>query len=216
MKKIYILKTAPYSYKIDGLSLYDSFSLVGEKKLDPSIKIEKFEIFKKNISEYIDTSQIIFCSNLKRSIQSAQMFKKKIIILGILREIDFSMIQIMDAHNFKEDPKSIMTARRNFVNGLINNQLTESFIDVIRRIEKLLLYLQTRDEMEIIIFSHGFFMKILEAFLRNKELKNKPKILSKYFDGSRETFNFGEGFLIIEKNKTFSFINYVHNKYEYE
>ena len=86
-------------------------------------------------------------------------------------------------------------------------------MEVILRIEKILMLSKSGEE-NILFISHGFFLKVIEAYIRDKSIKENPINLLKYFDGSHETFKFCEGFVVIYEREEFVFRTYIRNKSE--
>jgi len=207
MKIIYFLRTAQYPYQIKGEDLYDSFDAVATRKLDLGIQKTKDQLFAKTFEDI----EQIYCSPTKRSIQTAFLIGNPQ-VREELREVFYSMKNFISKNKFFEDGEPNVTkARKAFVSALIANELRESYTSVIRRIEQFLKQLQTTQGNSL-VFSHGFFLKILEAYIRDTSIKSQPKKLLKYFSGETETFHFLEGFTVKEHNGKYIFESYIRKE----
>lgn len=214
MKKIFVIRSAPYDYLIKGKTLYESFDLVAQGKFSPKINNEIGRkllglIFKQENKNDI----FVICSRRKRSIETAQIITKKIRATNLLIEVDYKMGEFISETSFygTHDKPDVDKARRSFVNALIHDKLQEKYNSVMSRIEKIVKVVSSADEKYIVLISHGFFMKIIEAYIRDPKIKNNPKKLLKYFSGRHETFHFCEGFVVGEQKGDFKFKKYIRN-----
>lgn len=206
MKKIYFLRTAPYNYQLKGMDLYDSFNAVATRTRDVSINKEAINFV---LPRVIKEAQKIFSSPAKRSVQTARLFGKPSVFKE-LYEVNYSMHEFIEKEDFfKEGKPNVTKARKAFVRALIKNELKETYASVMRRIEELLFILLPQEQAGCIVISHGFFLKILEAYTLDSSIKKYPNKLLKYFSGDTETFHFGEGFLVDSTNNQYTFNKYI-------
>lgn len=203
MHKIYFLRTAPYAYLLKGADLYDSFDLVATRKKDVGVLHQQIILPKnlKNIS-------CVFSSPTKRSKQTAA-FVGKSKILESLYEVEYSMHEFITKEDFFAGGQPNVTkARKAFVSSLITNKLQESYSSVIQRVETTLAVL-SHVEGDAVVFTHGFFLKIIEAYIHDKSINTNFQKLLHYFSGDTETFHFLEGFTVISHSGQFTFKDYV-------
>ncbi len=213
-KQISIIRTAPYDYHLKGMSLYQSFNAVAKREIEVSIKRSAGSYFKNNLPKSIYKSDRVYCSPRKRSVQTAQFITDSPQILDELIEVKFKMEDFISEVKFYDEKgtPNVQKARKSFVKALVNSNLEESYESVMIRIESLLTEISQNKAKKISVFSHGFFMKIIEAYIKDKNIKNNPQKLLKYFDGSAETFKFCEGFVLDFENGEFKFNSYIRNK----
>lgn len=209
-KQIFIIRTAPYDYQLKGMNLYQSFNAVAKREVEVSIK-PTAAYFKSNLSLETLESDSIYCSPRKRSILTAHFVTKKPKVMNELIEVRFKMEDFIPEKDFydKQGNPKVKKARKYFVNALINSNLEESYKEVMQRIESLLKTISQDKSEKVVIFSHGFFMKIIEAYIKDRSIDNYPKNLLKYFDGSSETFKFCEGFILELSDGEFKFNAYI-------
>ncbi len=210
-KRVYFLRSASYDYKIDGKNLYQSFDLVARRIIDPPLDMTHGPHVPKQLHQLNVTA---FCSPSKRSAQTATLVTTKVSVLSDLLEVKYKMANFISEKDFydQQGRPQVRKAREAFVQALIQNQLEESYQLVIQRIESMLKTISKENSSNIIVFSHGFLLKIIEAYAKDKSIKTHPPHLIKYFDGSVETFKFCEGFLLRVKNRKFIFDSYIRNE----
>ena len=213
MKKAFFIRSAPYDYLVEGLDLFDSFEAVIQKKYNPPLLETGKKTLKENVPNEVFNTKIVYSSSEKRCIDTGKLITKNVITLPLLSEIEYSMYDFIDKENFyKEGKPDVNKARKAFVNGLINNKLQEKYIHVINRIEELMKFILNNDKDNAVYISHGFFLKVIEAYIRDKSIKDNTKRLLEYFDGSHETFKFCEGYQVEIGNNTIKFSTYIKQK----
>jgi broad specificity phosphatase PhoE len=211
-KQIYFLRSAPYDYAIPGVNLYQSFNLVARKVLSPPIQENKIDNISRRLLYTLKDTQVVFSSAQKRSIDTAKLIGKNVKVLDVLKEVEYFMEDFITEEEFYENGvANVQKARTAFVHGFIENKLQEKYVDVISRIEILLSILYNVPEDKVVLFSHGFYLKIIEAYIKEPEIKDNPNNLLSYFDGKSETFKFCEGFIITQENDTVTFDRYLKN-----
>lgn len=215
-KQIFIIRTAPYNYQIKGMNLYQSFDVVAKREKDVVIKSKADDFLGKNVPEEIRNIDSVYCSPRKRSIQTANLISTNRTVLNELMEIKFKMENFISEREFfvNKGKPNVKKARKAFVKALIKNELEESYIKVFKRVEALLQVISQDDANKILVFSHGFFMKVVESYIKDKRIKSNPKRLLKYFNGDLETFKFCEGFVLEFTGKGYKFHSYIRNKLE--
>lgn len=201
---IYVIRTAPYTYQLPQLDLYESFDLIALHKADPLL-LPFDRKTKKKLQNIISVSADVWCAPDTRSIQTAKYMEAKPMVHNQLAEIGYSMSEIISRTAFYDNqgkPK-VDSARRSFFSQLVSNRLTESYTQVIKRIEELMDIIQ-RNNTNLVCISHSFFMKVLETYIRDKKIKNDPHLLLSYYDGSTKAYDFLSGFIIRKENNKFS------------
>lgn len=214
MTKIFVLRSAPYDYLIKGKTLYESFDLVAQGKFSPKVNNEVGkQLLAPTFKQRSPNDIFVICSRRKRSIETAQIITKKIRATNLLVEVDYKMGDFISQTSFygTRSKPNVDKARRSFVNALVQDRLQEKYNSVLNRIEKIFEVISSTDKKYIVLISHGFFMKIIEAYIKDPEIKYNPKKLLKYFSGRTETFHFCEGFVLVEEKGVFKFKKYIRN-----
>lgn len=216
-KTIYFIRTAPYDYQERSKTLYESFDLVATRIKDPSLNTHAKDHFLKNIDSRYFLSADIYCSPTLRSQQTAAFVGKEYATLPELYEINYSMSDFINESEFFSNGSNpnVTKARKAFVNALLEGKTQEKFKSVIKRIKVLLQIIQTKESQKVVVFTHGFFMKVIEAYIRNAEIEKNYLLLLDYFSGDSETFKFCEGFKVVEEKTNLLVKDYIRNIYEY-
>lgn len=207
---IYFLRSAPYDYKIQKKSLYESFNEVAKRVVSPKLTNGARKTFFATVPDDVLLCREIFSSPNTRSVETARLISKHPKILSSLVEIGYSMEDFISENEFLVDNKPDVTrARQGFVNAFIQNKTKEKYLHVIKRIENVLSTCCLSGENKIAVISHGFYLKVIEAYIRDKSIKHYPNRLLNYFDGKKETFKFCEGFIIEIKKEKLIFVSYI-------
>lgn len=196
MKTIFFLRSAKYDYTIPGLDLYDSFNAVIKKEVIPEI-IESKDDYLSRLSKRIRSIPTVFSSPDQRCQKTAAFITKKYRELHFLAEIEYVMEDFITKEAFFSGGKpQVDLARKLFVQALIQNQLRESYTSVLSRIQELQLFLVMSRRSEVVCISHGFLLKVIEAYFRDPRIVVDPRLLLQYFDGTEQTYAFGKGFRV--------------------
>jgi broad specificity phosphatase PhoE len=146
-----------------------------------------------------------------RSQQTAQLISQNHETTPLLTEIKYSMSDLLPKEKFyKNGTPDVDNARKTFVNNLISDKL-EPYYSVTNRVKDLLVFLDSLPDIEIVCVTHGFYLKVIEAYIRDQDIIKNPNKLLQYFDGKTETFKFFEGFEVSQKYKIFIFESYIRN-----
>jgi hypothetical protein len=188
MKRITIRKTFRYDPTVNGkYSKYDGYYLIGKQEVDPEIvaapQLKKF-----------NETQVVFCSKLKRGIETALKISKdkNVIVLPELNEVRFDLGTLVNINEY--DKYGSYLVRKRFINAFIENNLLETREDIEIRIEKLFKLLKNFPDGNYLMISHSFIMKILQIYIKDRNLFKKPEMIRKYFDVNNRTYEFGTGF----------------------
>lgn len=191
MKNIFVRKIFKYDPTVNGkYSRYDGYRLMGLRKLDPEIIRLKRTISGIQVEK-------IYCSGLRRGKETAKLLKKhfgveKVNILPKLNEIVFDLEDLLTKDEYQQYGSDLM--RKRFIESFAKDCLVEKRKQIKRRMDELIIAVGIQKEENILLVSHSFFMKILQVYLKDGELFDKPKKLEKFFNMNQKTFEFGEGF----------------------
>ena len=112
--------------------------------------------------------QICFCSSLKRAVETAhQIYKKEIIITDLLREVSLSPFTDREI----KLPWFVWHVGARIAWARNSKSQEETRIETYKRIEKLYSQILAAGKENILIVSHGFFMKCFSRFLTEKNFK---------------------------------------------
>lgn len=185
--KIYFRKTFKYDPYHSGLDKYESYEAVTRQLYSP-------DIVNFDSKEHFDLHT--YCSSLKRCVETARIISsKKVIKLDELREIKFSLHNLVNKEEFEKYGSSLV--RKRFLQSFINDSLLERRGDIQERVEKSVKLL-SMDRSDKLVVSHSFVMKIFEAILLRKlNIFQNPGLISQVIYPDKKTYGFGEGFEVI-------------------
>lgn len=183
--------------------------------LDPDI--DKYTTSKliehRNLSLPLEKINVIFTAPSVRSKSTASMiqefifnkFQKKVevITLPYLAEVQFNIEKIHPAVKDKEAQIDIHALNQDVFKAMILGLESESLKQCYWKIEILMNILQNyKDRKNILVITHGYFMRALELFIKNKSYDMVT------FDDLNNAMraNYLQGF---ETDFDFSFINYL-------
>ena len=194
----YFLRGAPYDYNVAGLNLYQSFDALAKGYADPPILEEK-ESYRSKLEKKVGFQRhALICAPDKRSFQTAQLIcpmpKKR----EALSEIRYSMYNFISETEFfgtvtKPDVKK---ARERFVDALVADRLDEPYDKIMARVKRTLAEAKGEGHESVIAISHGFFMKVLECYVRDNLIDVHPERLRIQFEGKSIAYDFLCGFRI--------------------
>lgn len=191
MKKC--IRTAPYSYLIEGLDIYDGFDMIARGKHQPHIKpLNRAGL--NTLYALRSRKPKVFTAMDIRSIETAHLISQNVIKTNLLNDITYEMSQILSKDDFMKlrENGQIDVARQRFMKAMVSDEITESFSDIVSRVESVLKLVQA--EQNFVLVSHSFFMKVLEAWLAGYDLKKSPESFLDFYDGSSEAYEFLSGF----------------------
>lgn len=211
MQIIKVIRSLPYSYQVQGLDLYDSFDVVATRKIDPKI-LQPTECQVECLRNAADSAEVVYASDTRRAHGTASFLRKQVITTKLLREVKYSMDDFLDKNSFYEMECNVAYARKKFFRGYADNRLRETHAQVVQRIEQLFAILEQDNIENIVLVSHGFFIKLIEAYVRLPDFRTDPKKLFTMYDGDRPTYGFAGGIClnrnhgIIQFNQTLEVI----------
>jgi len=194
MRKVFVRKVLEYDPTFSGkYSKYDGYTLIGLQKLDPGILKEKALSIPPRISSPV------YFSSLRRAYETALNISriKRVGFLPLkeLNEIKFDLRKLVEKREYDKYGSNLV--RERFIEAFIEDKLMEKRISIRRRIENILVRVGRLPDGNYVLISHSFFMKVLEIFLKDGSLFSNPKILRRYFNPTRKTFDYGKGFEFI-------------------
>ena len=187
--KIYFRKTFKYNPCHSGLSKYESYEAVTRQQYSPGITNfdsgERFDLR-------------TFCSSLTRGQQTAERISTvQIVKLDQLREIEFSLHNLVSKEEFESNGSSLV--RERFIKSFVDDTLLEKRAEIKKRIDEVIEIL-LKDKNDKLVISHSFTMKMFEAyFKRALDIFENPILISEVIFPDTETYGFGGGF-VVEKS----------------
>ncbi len=172
MKTIYFIRHGILEGKYQNYSKLNSqeFKSLLLKEIEPNIDEKETEKVLHQLS-FIRKCRKIFCSTQKRSIQTAQIISK------LCNNIQFTQIDLMNEVEFDESILSQEEAEKglDFIRMIIlsrwfEGKNKETFQDSIERFNKFLKIAKETKEEEIVVVTHGWFMRIIQLSAKGKEL----------------------------------------------
>jgi hypothetical protein len=182
MKKIIVRKTLKYDPTLGGTySKYDGYCLITGRIADPGIVVGQKLICENNVKK-------IFCAPDTRSRESV----KNGVVVAELREVKFDLKKLVSEGEYEKFGSELVRLR--FLEMFVKDELVENRKEIKQRIDSLINQIMKLSDGKYLVVSHSFFMKILEAYLQEKDVFEKPEKLSGYLNPQQRTYNFGEGF----------------------
>lgn len=192
MTKIIVRKIFRYDPSFEEtMSRYQGYCLIAKNEVDPPIVKEAVDI------NFHKVALPIFHSPAKRGLETAQKISQilgtgRLVALNGLKEVCFSLEEMMSEKEFGQAGSNLV--RQIFCDFFIADRLLETRLSIKKRLDKLLDYFRKLPEGEYLVISHSFLMKLLQIYLKENSLFDKPELIIKYFDCQNKTFQFGEGF----------------------
>lgn len=208
MKNIMIIRSLPYTYRINGLDLYDSFDAVARREVDPHISPPTTESLAR-LKSVTEKSDLVYISDTCRSRETASFLSKSFTITPLLNEIQYSMHDFIEKDVFVTMSENVTYARKSFFRAYINNKLREEHKAIISRIDQIFEMIDREDAENVLLISHGFFIKLVEAYVRLPGFRFDPRQLLSLYDGSVPTYPFSGGIQIHKNDNVINFISQV-------
>lgn len=191
MTHIYFRKILKYDPTINGkYSKYVGYSKITSQEIDPGIEFPIEHSL--NIPPSLEPT--VFSSKLLRSVQTVNQYfnEKEIIYLKELNEIQFELTSLLSKKEYEEEGSNLV--RQRFIEAFIEDNLVEKRRETQARMDQLIKNFSSLKSGNYLVVSHSFFMKLLDIYLKNRNLFQQPTIIRKHFDFREKTFEFGEGF----------------------
>ncbi len=185
MKKVYFRKTTEYYLGKDKSKTQKFLFLkgLGLQKINPKPS-HKFKNLKKDV--------LIICSPLKRVLLSMSK-NTNYLIEDSLKEVLFDIFEFSSIEEFSKEGSILI--RKKFKEFFIADKLPEKRKKLFKDIRKLLIRIKKLKVKEVMILSHSFKLKLIEAYIKtNGEIENNPQLINKFIKNNDKTYNFEEGF----------------------
>jgi len=176
---------------------YQQFMAFLLNEVDPPLSTKHNGIKLQGIPKQID---VIYHSPAKRSIQTAALIQERLARMGhkrprvssdlqkVLAEVQFSK-EVLSEKEFKKNG-GLRGCRAIILRKWYDGKNIETFQDSIERVEKLCNFLKNSDDENILLITHGWYIRLLFMYFKN-EKKDFVNLTSK--DGM---FKYGQGFWI--------------------
>jgi broad specificity phosphatase PhoE len=190
--RVEAIKIGKYDPTIEGrVSKYEGYCLSTEEKHDPPLTYDAYK-------DFVDRSPYsgpILSSTLRRGMQTADILPKipgtTVIPLAALREIPFSLLEMVTREEFEDREGGSRLVRIRFVEKFVENKLLQSRAQIEDNLEQLLSTLSKVEGENVVIISHSFFLKVLEAYVTGFDIFKNPEVLAQFISPNTKTFPFG-------------------------
>lgn len=171
--KITFLRHGPLLEPFDNyneLSLH-KLSQLARQEIDPSVDTSNINVWTSGEDYLLEKYDVLYVSESQRTFDTATELSKIIslppkIKLQELNEIIFDPSMLVTE---KEYEKEKLTAiRKSLFKALANNSNIETGEEVAQRIKKLGKTLKKTQADTVLVITHGFFMRYLDIFYRQK------------------------------------------------
>ncbi len=188
---IQFIKILPYELRPKNIDIYQYLTRLGLQRIDPP-SLEP--------NRLASEAKTILHSRLRRASDCIEI-KPNVTYLPMssLNEVLFDIRQFCDHQTYtKQGSKAV---RRGFRQAFINDTLPCARKDTFKEIDESIKYcLVSADKGDVLVVSHSFRLKLIEAYIRTGGgLKDNPKLLENFLFDDMKTYNFGQGFTVTEK-----------------
>lgn len=190
-----VRKIARYDPTMGGkYTKYDGYCLSTKFAIDPPLVEGAYE----EVYEAVRTlrANIVLHSVLLRGRQTAEYISKtrgvNSMKLPDLNEIPFSLAQLVTEDEYTQFGSNLVRAR--FIRAFEDDSLLEKRNDIQDRVKRIYDFLRELDEPSVALVSHSFFMKILEAIVKNVPIFEEPSRLSEVINLGQRTYPYATGF----------------------
>ncbi|MFA5584143.1 MAG: phosphoglycerate mutase family protein [Bacteriovoracaceae bacterium] len=171
--KITFLRHGSLSKPFDDynkLSLLE-LSQLAMQKVDPLVDLSKINIGLSTKDYLLKKYDVLYVSESQRTSDTAFELSKMIslppkIKLQELNEIVFDPSKLVTEKEYEKEKLTVI--RRRLLEALANNSNIETGDKVLQRIKKLGKILKKNQADAILVITHGFFMRYLDIFYRQK------------------------------------------------
>ena len=190
--KVYFRKVFPYDPTFGGeLGAYDGYRLIALKRRSPEAVRTVPGVIPKHAEFILASSQ----SRSRRTAVSyaASLPKATTVFTGLAREITFDLGKMASREKFRDQGSRVV--RQRFIEAFIANTLVESRREIQDRLDRLVDRVQKLPAADnVVVISHSFLLKVLQSYLSDGRLFERPRILARHFDPALPTFAEGGGF----------------------
>lgn len=185
MKKIYFRKTTEYYLAKDQSesARFEFLAKLTMQEIDP-MPLHKFKNLKKNTP--------IICSPLNRVYLSLPM-NADYEVDPSLNEVKFDLREFCTREEFAR--LSSVIVREKFKEYFIKDILPEKRNELFKSIKLFLNKLHEMNSTEIMVISHSFKLKLIEAYIKTSgAIETNPELIHEYIFSNDKTYGFEEGF----------------------
>lgn len=195
--KITFLRHGPLLEPFDNyneLSLHE-LSQLAKQEIDPSVDTSKINVGISTNDYLLKKYDVLYLSESQRTSDTAAELSKTIslppeIKLHELNEIVFDPSKLVTKKEYEKD-KLAAIRKRLFV-ALANNSNIETGEVVLQRIQKLGKILKKTQADTVLVITHGFFMRYLDIFYRQKSQDFSEDALNQAIN-----YDYASGFTVL-------------------
>lgn len=195
--KITFLRHGPLLEPFDNyneLSLHE-LSQLAKQEIDPSVDTSKISVGKSAENYLLKKYDVLYVSESQRTSDTATELLKTIslppkIKLQELNEIVFDPSKLVTEKEYDKEKLSVI--RKRLFKALVDDTNIESGKKVAQRIQKLDRVLKENQADNVLVITHGFFMRYLDIFYRQKSQDFSEVALNQAIN-----YNYASGFTVL-------------------
>lgn len=188
--KVKFLRPAPYNYILPQKGLYDSYNAVAKGQADTMVNIADIPLAIRVFAK----DALVIASPASRTKLTAEALSSDFVVHDDAAEIGYTMEQLMPSGEFAKFSESVATtmARKRYFPALFADKLVESHESALARVVALLKFATAQDK-NVVVISHGFFMKLVEVAVLDPNAVADIKLFQKHYDGAKPAYDFLNG-----------------------
>lgn len=176
------------------LTLHE-LSQLARQEVDPPVDSSKINVRMIAKDYLLKKYDVLYVSKSRRTSDTAVELSKKIslppkIKLQELNEIVFDPSKLVTEKEFEKE--KLIVIRRRLFEALEDNSNIETGKNVFQRIKKIEKILKKTQGNNILIITHGFFMRYLDIFYRQKSLDFSEDALNQAIN-----YDYASGFTVL-------------------
>jgi broad specificity phosphatase PhoE len=195
--KITFLRHGPLLEPFDNyneLSLHE-LSQLAKQEIDPSVDTSKINVGISTNDYLLKKYDVLYVSESQRTSDTAAELSKTIslppeIKLQELNEIVFDPSKLVSEKEYDKEKLSII--RKRLFKALVDNTNIESGKKVAQRIQKIDRVLKENQADTALLITHGFFMRYLDIFYRQKSQNFSEEALNQ-----ATNYDYASGFTVL-------------------
>ena len=183
------IKVAPYGYNTQEKGLHYYADLAAQRISPPLLPNPQAYILKHVKKGDLKDVKLLLSSPQKRAIQTARIIRR-LFLKNTLIRVDADLNEVpFSLDNLDSKAYSSTIARTKFLQDFANNTLLESRKSIKARIRSIFKKAECADTL---LVTHTFLMKILETFVKFRDLFDSPQKLRRNFTVNRRLFDYCE------------------------
>lgn len=186
MKTLTLIKTLPYDPRqSEDQDMFSGFRCVTLQEFDPGIL--------QQVLAHKTKSGVAFVSSARRAQDTARaQGYTKLQETTLFNEVLFDLESLLTEKEFEQSGSSIV--RERFVEAFVANRLLEPRPLLKARVRAVVQLAQGAEEQVVTCFSHSFFMKLVEAYVKTGgRVFDEPELLAKFMPPRQPTYPYGKG-----------------------